>query len=1413
MGKLNFISGLAAEAADRVTQDEKSWKEFLQTASRLYRYDFDDQLLIYAQRPDATACAPLEMWNEKMRRWIKPGSKGIALIHKRRDGSNRLDYVFDVSDTRPVHGAREPYLWELREEYRAPVLEALEKRFGETKGQDTAERLKEIVTGAFSDYLQDLEYDSWGSPLEEVDVAEWEDIFRETMEASVQYAVLTRCGFCPEDYVKDMFLSGITLFSTPAVLHHLGDACSRLTMEICTEIRREIRRLEQEVVRDKVKEHKNTENLLEKTPKEVYSESIEKFSTVKRESEEKGGNEDGRTGADIQESRGLPDTGSGDGRSGRGQNGDNAHREVRTAQGELPEGTPSRDLHIHAADGETGWAPAGSGERGQRADRPDPGTAYESGRGGREAEGIGSDAVDPAGRRHDSPGGGNGAAGSGLQVGQTPEPPEKQNMDKDETAGAYPAVFSSTERGGQLSLFPSAEEQVEKIAQIQAEEKREALTPGQHVKKLPEELDRFLDSALAGGGNESDSILRIVAFYQKGPDYKQAAAFLQEEFGVGGKGILVDGVKVSVWFGKDGLFFARGNSALVPGAVLVPWERAAARVRKLLEKGTFAAQDKLDGARDYEYQRLAESMWNLAQSLSDEAGEKGYLPYLRELYGGFPDSTEKIAALLREPGYRHVFCAELDTFIQALQKKPELLRYRRYHPERVRKEIESLNISPRQFYCTEGFEPVKGYFITEDEIDQMLRRGSGVSEGKLRIYSYIMQGHDAKECAAFLRTEYGVGGWGHAGYDEWHDFKGIQFKRADDDSGYQGYDTVFLHWNQVQERIRGLIRDGKYLGAKELEYLPEYEKMQLARELYHFKQLAPDRSGSTQNVLWDMEKGVAEFRPVLDSPKYSAELYEDMVKTFAPLLPEEVHGYETMKKALEDMGAFVRGEYSLFQPLSASVLEAEKDRSRRRKEAEKEAKRQERQTAETPKERQPEGELEKAARALAKKQRAQVATRQEMDGQLSLDFSSMGALWADNEGTAGQTEAGPVPEKDNVRQEEAPAAEGQAEKRPDPRLTPHAEEYLVLKALHPDKLIAVQVGELYLFYGKDAETVAPALDAKLLKREIDGLGETFVTGTKSWQGAVRKALEHGHSILVIGPEPGKGVDAPYVTIKERSAAEYIPLGMQLTIDGRRMMIDSVDFGRGKVSLKDLELQGWFPVFREESVAYVRECIEQEADREAETEASVKAVVEAAEKAGETDAVDLEEAKQLIVDFCFGEYGTDDVDLDSPEHVGIAYTTVGNEEYELQVEVNLSDFSINQFLDGVCIEKREYGSLRELIDKELRELDFDRLVSVDPDVLDAIEQGKKTDDGIRKEGKKKSVPKSGQEAEKPTTPQERLVPSDTAKVFDVGLPFEVVFQKLVTEEEREKERRLRDRRDYRITDDNLGAWGAENPLSE
>ena len=127
--KLQFVSELAAHTAHAVTRDVNGWKSYLATSSRLYKYSFDDQLLIYAQRPDATACASMELWNETMRRWVKPRSKGIALIHKDGGGRPRLDYVFDVSDTRPVKGARTPYLWELREDHHAAVAEALEPGF------------------------------------------------------------------------------------------------------------------------------------------------------------------------------------------------------------------------------------------------------------------------------------------------------------------------------------------------------------------------------------------------------------------------------------------------------------------------------------------------------------------------------------------------------------------------------------------------------------------------------------------------------------------------------------------------------------------------------------------------------------------------------------------------------------------------------------------------------------------------------------------------------------------------------------------------------------------------------------------------------------------------------------------------------------------------------------------------------------------------------------------------------------------------------------------------------------------------------------------------------------------------------------------------------------------------------------
>ncbi len=162
----------------------------------------------------------------------------------------------------------------------------------------------------------------------------------------------------------------------------------------------------------------------------------------------------------------------------------------------------------------------------------------------------------------------------------------------------------------------------------------------------------------------------------------------------------------------------------------------------------------------------------------------------------------------------------------------------------------------------------------------------------------------------------------------------------------------------------------------------------------------------------------------------------------------------------------------------------------------------------------------------------------------------------------------------------------------EPDFAPNADQYWDLKAQHPDKLVGVQVGEFMMFYGKDAEEASAALGTKAPVLDIPGLGQTPATGSRdAWQAVLKKLLEHEHSVVLARPDPEHGPDAPYEVIQESSAADYIPVGMELMMDGRRMKIDSVDYANNEVKLLDLDIRGWFPVFRSAPVPYVRESVE------------------------------------------------------------------------------------------------------------------------------------------------------------------------------------------------------------------------------
>ena len=449
--KWQTISELAADTSRKVTHSPEDWCRFLTTAARFYKaYDFDNQLLIYAQKPDATACADMPTWNNKMHRWVNAGSTAIALIRKGYGGKPYLDYVHDVADTHPVRGGKDPWLWKLTEENREPVMERLRDAFGIDGAGDLGDLLMEaadkLIQESYGEYLPDLLYEREDSFLEELDDFNVEVLFRNTLRASVQYAVLSRCGLDVNHYLDTEDLREITNFNTTAALACLGTAVSQGSRELLLEIGDTIRKIE----REKVK------NPLAKSDGQAYNDNIN-FSTLKRERSDKHGD------TDIRQTERVSSSQSPDGRDGERVADPGP---VRKGQGEIPDGTPEGTLQFNAADRQA----VGTSDR----DRPDrPGTDGQSGGGDgkgtgrdRSPESQQSDGVGAADEQHPAGGGGN-----------RPKRPDLQ-LNTVETAGEQPAVSASMEMEApfsakpdyrQITLFDLPEMQIQKISRQEAE--------------------------------------------------------------------------------------------------------------------------------------------------------------------------------------------------------------------------------------------------------------------------------------------------------------------------------------------------------------------------------------------------------------------------------------------------------------------------------------------------------------------------------------------------------------------------------------------------------------------------------------------------------------------------------------------------------------------------------------------------------------------------------------------------------------------------------------------------------------------------------------------------------------------------------------------------------------------------------
>ena len=332
-----------------------------------------------------------------------------------------------------------------------------------------------------------------------------------------------------------------------------------------------------------------------------------------------------------------------------------------------------------------------------------------------------------------------------------------------------------------------------------------------------------IDHVLRLGGNTDRQRERVVAAFEKQKTTAEFADSLKNLYH-GGNGI----GSVTAWYAEDGIHLSHGKTARYDkSAQVISWESAAERIGQLLQDGQFAANVELTEAAGYERSLLAEKFWNLYHDFSEEAREAGYLPSLAgNPSRGFPEESAWLAEQLNRPEFRQTLAEEYAAFWTAYQQDRELLRFHYHKPREIWENLKDLSL-PRTAFTSQLMEvPAVNQFITEDEIDAAMTRGSGFESGKGRIFTFFQNPHTDKEKVDFLKNEYGTGGHSHAlsgagGSWEDHDGKGLHYKK-------DGCPDVHFTWKKVAKRITDLIQKGRYLTEQEQA---EYDKIQEEKAL------------------------------------------------------------------------------------------------------------------------------------------------------------------------------------------------------------------------------------------------------------------------------------------------------------------------------------------------------------------------------------------------------------------------------------------------------------------------------------------------------------------------------------------------------------------------------------------------------
>ena len=1295
--KLQTYMQMADEAQRQITGSYRGWTGFLTTAARLYKYPYAEQVMIHAQRPDATACAEYDFWNEKMGRYVRRGSKGIALIDSSGERP-RLRYVFDVSDTGGREFPKSRYLWEYREEHADAVSAMLESRYGVDGKGGLPDQLERIASQLAEEYWRDYKRDilaivddSFLYGYDEFNVGA---AFQSAAAVSIAYSLMSRCGLEADDRFEHEDFLSIFDFNTPEAAAELGTAVSRINGEVLRQIEVTVKNYEREKLAERSHSHDR---------------------------------------ADLHQERGLPDSRPD---AERNAGGRETPGQVRETAQELPSGAQTGAVQPSGAVGEAVPAPAGDRRDGEpEAGADDAGADEVGGRDGG-AESPRPDEMGGADEQPESAGRGDHSQRAGVQL----------TNDAPEAEPAQPPIPQAY----QLSLFPTEEEQIAYIAEA------ESYMPSAFSMSIPQ---ADIDHILRMEGNADYARMKIATEFSKGKSVEEIAAFLQSSFH-GGNGVVTENGRYSAWYAEDGIHIANGDAArYLTSAKVVSWQEAAERIGQLLEQGEYATNVELAEAPGHECTELAQSIWYLRQDLSEKARAQGYLSCLSDMRGGgFPEETERLAGRLRDPAFREVLMDDFAQFRSDYREDRSLLRFHYHKPDKIEQGLRELSLPRREYRAEMAEIPAVQRFITEDEIAATLTRGSNIEGSKGRIYAYFKEKHSPREQADFLKDEYGIGGRSHAvsgashsGED--HSGKGVSLKKQD-------CPEIQLNWANVAKRISELIRKDRFLT---LEEKARFEQLQ--------------RQTAARSAAWNDYNAVKEAHPddlVLFQVGDFFELYGEDAKQASGLLNMNLttrnipgagrvemcgvpaHSLERYIEELRDKydvtiaaAPDFRGERHIYT-LRSVDHEAEAAIDAQEAEFGADGTRVFRNPAADA----PQSTVQElfgryrlsVGNALSKDEAFLNACRnsdrqnaylegaaairrivtESGDLQLTRLYFDMPAFHnrlhqelLDELYPTLATTVTPSPYK--VTQADIDAALQQWNGRIESKhavvryMKAHARdrdtaawlaaEYGVGDSSKPLQISVGNSEPVTLSWAKVQRRIAQLIQSDNFYTEQEQDNFDNIDPIAIREALAERGIVNGQ---VVDAEANR--NSPFIrqvmADVERIAAQE---AQERTAQQEEPALDPAD--RFHVVSLDRGFRTLYAVWDDETHGYYVDAdgVTEEFTSEWQAEAY------RLELQGQAEQALLERAKGLISDFCRSEYGSE-ADFSDPAKIGVAYTTVTDDEIPIQVNIDLVNYRLERYLDDEHLETRQYGSLQELITNELENLDFSDLIHVsDEDV--------------------------------------------------------------------------------------------------